>query len=249
MYLTRAAYGIGFLALAAAAYAAWEGFRHRDAFIGFLILIVGVQISLSHGFLAGRSGFAFRYLAPAYPALCMLVGIGAYAIMRHFRLADLSLVGASAAVLFVAIVSFPGAYGNRPVGPLRQLRADLVKVPGNKVVFFDVGWDGERLQYETRRDPSISVMTDPGTGWATGGVLMTNDYVSRIIQDRAPRTSMFFYQYDSVWRRATFDSAFVPGMERLGCVRAYQRDVPTYTRANPDSLKGAVVVGYRCHVA
>jgi hypothetical protein len=249
MYLTRAAYGIGFLALAAAAYAAWEGFRRREAFIGFLILIVAVQISLTHGFLAGRSGFAFRYLAPAYPALCMLVGIGADAMMRNFRMADLWLVGASSAILLAAIASFPRAYGRQAVGPWRQLRADLVKLPGDKVVFFDVGWDGERLQYETRHDPSISVMTDPGTGWATGGVIMPQDYVRRIIQERAPRTSMFFYQYDSVWRRSTFDSAFVPEMQRLGCVKTYERNVPTYTRANPDTLKGAVVVGFRCHAA
>jgi hypothetical protein len=92
-------------------------------------------------------------------------------------------------------------------------------------------------------------MTDPGTGWATGGVIMTQDYVSRIIQERAPRTSMFFYQYDSVWRRSTFDSAFVPGMQRLGCKKTYERNVPTYTRANPDPLTGAVVVGFKCHAA
>ncbi len=247
MYLTRAAFGIGFLALAAAAYAAWDGFRRRDAFIGFLILVVAVQIAFTHGFLAGRSAFSFRYLAPAYPALCMLVGIGAHAFVRNFRMADLTLVGASAAILLVAVASFARAYGRPRVGPWRQFRADLVKLPGDKVVFFDVGWDGERLQYETRRDPSVSVMTDPGTGWATGGALLTPDYVSRTIRERAPRTSMFFYQYDSVWRRSTFDSAFVPGMKRLGCIRTYERAVPTYTRANPDTLKGAVVVGYECH--
>jgi hypothetical protein len=212
-----------------------------------LILIVAVQIALSHGFLAGRSAFSFRYLAPAYPALCMLVGIGAHAIVRKHRMANLTLVGASAAILLVAGASSARAYGHQSVGPWRQLRADLLTLPGDKVVFFDVGWDGQRLQYETRRDPSVSVMTNPGTGWATGGALLTPDYVSGTIRERAPRTSMFFYQYDSVWRRSTFDSAFVPGMQRLGCAKTYERDVPTYTRAIPDTLKGAVVVGYKCH--
>lgn len=249
VYLTRAAYGIGFAALAAAVLAAWEGVRRREGFIGFLILIVAVQISLSHGFLAGRSAFAFRYLAPAFPALCLLVGIGAHASVRNFRTRELLLAGVSVALLLVAIVSFSRDYGRHTAGPWRQVRADLVKLPGNKVVFFDVGWDGERLQYETRRDPSISVMTNPGTGWATGGAYLTQDYVDRIIRDRAPRTSMFFYQFDSVWRRSTFDSAFVPGMQRIGCVRAYQRALPTYTRVIPNALKGAVLIGYRCNAA
>src|SRR6185503_2159348 len=102
-------YGFGFLAVAAAAYAAWDGVRRRNLLVGFLIFVVAVQISLSHGFLAGRSAFAFRYLAPAFPALCMLVGIGAYALVSHFRLPELTLVGAAAALLIGALVSFPKA--------------------------------------------------------------------------------------------------------------------------------------------
>lgn len=249
MYLTRAAYGVGFLALAVAAYAAWEGFRRRDPFIGFLILIVAVQIGMTHGFLAGRSAFAFRYLAPAYPALCLLVGIGAYAMMRPMRVAELILAGSSAAILLAAVASFPRAYGRERLEPWRRLRADLLRFPGEKVVFFDVGWDGQRLQYETRRDQSVRVMTNPGTGWARDGVNMTPDYVERIIRERAPRASMFFYQYDSVWRRSTFDSAFVPSMQLHGCVQAYVRDVPSYVRVTPDPRTGALVVGCRCHAA
>jgi hypothetical protein len=249
LYLTRTAYGIGFLAVAAAAYAAWDGIRRRDFFIGFLILVVALQISLSHGFLAGRSAFAFRYLAPAYPALCMLVGTGTYALVRHFRLAELTLVGAAAAVLLAAIVSFPKAADRERLAPWRRLRADLVKLPGQKVVFFDVGWDGQRLQYETRHDPSVSVMTNPGTGWATGGIYLSPEYVKRTIRERAPQTSMFFYQFDSVYRRSTFDSAFVPEMQRLGCVKKYLRDVPSYTRVAENQLEAATVVGYFCHAA
>jgi hypothetical protein len=129
------------------------------------------------------------------------------------------------------------------------LRADLVKLPGQKVVFFDVGWDGQRLQYETRHDPSVSVMTDPGTGWATGGIYLSPEYVKRTIRERAPQTSMFFYQFDSVYRRSTFDSAFVPEMQRLGCVKKYLRDVPSYTRVAENQLEAATVVGYFCHAA
>lgn len=247
MYLTRAAYGIGFLALALAVYAAWEGVRRRDAFTGFLILIVATQIASTHGFFAGRTAFAFRYLAPAYPALCLLVGLGAQALMRRIPVADWMFVGATAGIFLIAIASFPGAYGRDKIGPWRQLRADLARFPGRKVVFFDVGWDGSRLQYETRRDQSVSVMTNPSTGWLTGGAILTPDYVSRIIREQAPRTSMFFYQYDSLWRPYTFDSAFAPSMRRLGCVRTYVRDVPTYTRVVPDTTRGALVVGYTCH--
>jgi hypothetical protein len=246
VYLLRTAFGIGFVALGLAAYSAWRGLRRRDAFIGFLVLIVAVQISLSHGFLAGRSAFAFRYLAPAYPALCLLVGAGAQELMRRFRIAEPLLAGVALLTLLGAGYSFSKNRAER-VGPWRQLRADLRKLPGKKIVFFDVGWDGQRLQYETRRDPDIRVLTRPGTGWSFGGDIMTPQYVNRSIQENQHATSMFLYQYDSVWKRANFDSAFAPSMERLGCKRTYVREVPTYTRAVADPSTGAVVVGYTCH--
>jgi hypothetical protein len=247
MYLTRASYGIGSLALALAVYAAWEGIRRRDGFTGFLILIVAVQIALTHGFFAGRTAFAFRYLAPAYPALCLLVALGAQELMRRTRVPDWTFVAGTAGIFLIAITSFPGAYARDKIGPWRRFGADLAKLPGRKVVFFDVGWDGSRLQYETRRDQSVSVMTNPSTGWLTGGEILKPDYVNRIIREQAPRTSMFFYQYDAVWRPSTFDSAFAPSMQRLGCVRTFVRDVPTYTRGVPDTTKGALIVGYTCN--
>ena len=58
---------------------------------------------------------------------------------------------------------------------------------------------------------------------------------------------MFFYQYGSSWKRPTFDSAFAPATRRFGSIRPYLQEVPTYTRARPDQLKGALVVGYACH--
>lgn len=249
IYLTKAAYGLGFVALGAGVYAVWDGIRRRDLFVGFLLLIVAVQISLTHGFLAGRSAFAFRYLAPAFPALCLLVGIGADSLLQRFRAGDMAVAIAAVVMLVLGVASFLEGRGQERPAPWRRLHSDLTRFPGQKVVFFDVGWEGQRLQYETRHDSSVSVMTDPGTGWATGGIYLSPDYVRRVIRQRAPKTSMFFYQFDSVYRRSTFDSAFVPEMQRLGCVRQYMRDVPSYTRITDNQLKAATVVGYVCHAA
>ena len=240
--------GLGYVALAAVGYAAWIGARRRDPLIGVLMTVVVVQIGLTHGILAGRSDFAFRYLAPAYPALCLLVGLGADRLFSRFRGTSLVVAACAACVLAAAAVAFARAPHQPPVGPWRQVGADLVRLPGSKVVFFDIGWDAQRLQYEVRHDPDVRVMSNPGTGWGTGGREMTNEYVTRLIHEEAGPTTMFFYEFDPVWRSAVFDEAFAPAMSRQGCARVYQRDVPTYTRSVPGDA-GAVLYGYVCHAS
>jgi len=246
LYLLRAAYGTGFLAAALAVYAAWQGLLRRATFVAFLIVIVAGQIAFSHAFLAGRSGFAFRYLAPAFPALCLLVGVGAEYVCRSFRQAEQILATSAALLALGTGIGFARADWHR-VGPWRALRGDLDKMQGEKIVFFDVGWDGQRLQYETRRDTAITVLRRRGPGWSWGGSVMTPDYITRSVDERRASASAFFYQFDPVSNRSNFDSAFVPAMEKLGCKKTYVREVPTYTRTVADPSKGALVVGYSCN--
>jgi hypothetical protein len=247
-YLTQLPYGLGLIALALAAAAVAASVVGREPLVWFLMLIMALQIGLTHGFLAGRSGFGFRYLAPAFPALCILAGIGAERVAGRFRWTPSIMVASGMAVSLAAAVTFVRARGHEPIGPWRQVRADLGRMPGPKVVFFDIGWDGQRLQYEVRNDADVRVLTDARSGWATGGSHMTPDYVERMIQANARSTRMFFYQYDATWRPTIFDSAFAPAMSRLGCRRTYEREVPTYVRDVGDERKGALIVGYACHV-
>jgi hypothetical protein len=247
IYLAQSPGGLGLIALALAATAVAASFVGREPLVWFLMLILSSQIGLTHGFLAGRSGFAFRYLAPAFPALCILVGIGAERIAGRFQWTPSIMVAPAMAVSLAAAVTMVRARGREPVGPWRQVRVDMEAMPGPKIVFFDIGWDGQRLQYEIRNDANVRVLTDAHS-WAPGGSHMTPGYVERMIQANARLTRMFFYQYDPTWRPAIFDSTFAPAMVRLGCRRAYEREVPTYVRDVGDERKGALIVGYACRV-
>ena len=244
VYLLTLPVGLGYVALAAAAYAAWSGAVRRDTLVGVLVTIVVVQISLTHGFLEGRSGFSFRYLAPAYPALCLLAGLGIDRLLSRVRMASAG-VAVCAGCLFIAAAAAFVRAPQPPVGTWRHVRADLQRLPGTKLVFFDVGWDAMRLQYEVRHDSDVRIMSDAGTGWNTGGRSMTPEYVTRAVDQHAGPGRMFFYEFDPVSDRRVFDAAFAPAMQRHRCVRVYQRDVPTYSR-NGFGEGGALLYGYAC---
>ena len=246
MYLLAMPGGLGYLALAAAAFAMWSGVRRHDPATGVLTAIVLLQIALTHGFLEGRSPFGFRYLAPAYPALCLLAGLGAGRVFSRVRAAGIGVTACAAGVLVAALVAFVRTPHAPPAGLWRQVRADLLRLPGTKMVFFDIGWDAQRLQYEVRDDPDVRIMSDAGSGWDTGGRMMTAEYVARTIDRNVGPGTMFFYEFDPVINTRAFDEAFAPGMLRHRCVRVYQRDVPTYARASPGDA-GALLYGYACH--
>jgi hypothetical protein len=245
LYVLGLPAGLGYLALAVAVYAAANGARRRDPLVCALVTFVVVQIAMTHGFLEGRSPFGTRYLAPAYPALCLLVGLGADRLVARFRAASIGLAACAACVLVAALVVFLRAPHAPPVGAWRQVRADLQQLPGTKVVFFDIGWDALRLWYEVRHDQDVRIMSDPGSGWGTGGQLMTPEYVTRVVDLNAGPTTMFFYEFDPVTNGQVFKDAFAPGMVRHKCRRVYEREVPTYTRAAPGNT-GALLYGYAC---
>ena len=157
LYMLSLPFGIGYLAAAMVAYALWTGAIDRDPLTGVLLAIVLIQISLAHGFLEGRSGFAFRYLAPAFPALCLLAGLGADRLLARAAPVNVIALVASVAIVAAALAAFIRSPHTSPAGAWRQIRADLHRLPGRKRVFFDVGWDAQRLQV---RSPARSRRAD-----------------------------------------------------------------------------------------
>ncbi len=245
VYLLAMPGRLGYLALALAVFGVWGGARDRDPLVGVLVTVIVIQIAATHGLLAGRYGFAFRYLTPAYPALCLLAGIGADRWLSHRRHVDLVLAACAACVLAAAIVSFARAPHTAPTGSWRAVAAEFRRMPGTKLVFFDIGWDSQRLTYEVRHDPDVRMMADVGSGWDSFGRIMTSQYVARTIDREAGPGMMFFYHLDAVQGSKVFDEAFVPGMLRHRCARVYRREVPTYVRDDPHDA-GGLLYGYSC---
>jgi hypothetical protein len=244
LYLLAMPAGLGYAAAALSVVGAAVAVWRRDRVGMFLAVLVAAQIALTHGFLEGRSGFAFRYLAPAFPALCLLAASGAENLIVRLPGRRAIVTAGAGAALVAAAAS---AHDARPsIGPWREVAADLRDQPGRKVVFFDIGWDAQRLEYEARHDAQVCVRSDRGPGWGAGGRLMTAGYVRSVTTRESSEARMFFYQLDPVWRRSVFDEAFTPEMARLGCALAYERRVPSYARDDPEGT-GAVIVGYRCH--
>lgn len=245
VYLLALPARLGYLALVLAAVGAWGGVRDRDPLVGVLVTVVVVQVAMTHGLLAGRYGFAFRYLTPAYPALCLLVGLGAERWLAGVPHADVAAAACTACILVAAIVSFGRAPRDPPIGPWRQVAAEFRRMPGTKLVFFDIGWDAQRLRYEVRHDPDVRMMADEGSGWDTFGRKMTTGYVTRTIDREAAPATVFFYHLDAAMGSRVFNEAFVPGMRRHRCARVYERVVPTYVRDDPTNV-GGLLYGYGC---
>ena len=56
-----------------------------------------------------------------------------------------------------------------PVGGFGVLRLEMAKHPGKKVMFFDIGYDGQHLEHIIRDDPDVTTATHRGRGWSSGG--------------------------------------------------------------------------------
>ena len=245
LYLLRMPGGLGLLAAACAAYGAARGAADCDPLAGLLLTVVVVQIAATHGAVAGRYGFSFRYLTPAYPALCLLAGLGAARGLAMLRRGDLMAGACAVGVLAAAGAAFARAPRVAPEGVWRRVAAELRGMPGTKFIFFDVGWDAQPLHYETRHDPDVQLRTDDAPGWKAYGQLMTPAYVAQTIdRDAAPGTR-WFYQADVAQRSRVFDEAFVPGMARHHCVRVSEWAVESYVT---EDVAGnlARLYGYTC---
>ena len=146
------------------------------------------------------------------------------------------MAACAACVLAGAIVSAQ----TRPAtvdSPLRQIARDLAAMPGPKVVFFEIGWSAQPFAYETRHDPSVRVMSNPGPGWGAGGQTVTADYVGAILAEEFHAPVTLIYEVAPSLPTSVFAGTFVPAMVRHGCARIYDRAVEA----------GERMFGYACH--
>src|SRR5262249_45368032 len=100
-------------------------------------------------------------------------------------------------------------------GRWRALRDGLVAVPRRKGIFFDVGYNGQMLQYEARNHREIVLALQKGSGWAAGGDFPLDPaYIESTIAREAPTTRCFYYLIEQ--SPGPYNTVFLPAMERLG---------------------------------
>ena len=245
IYLLTMPGGLGVLAAALAAVGVLIGTRDRDPLVGLLLTVIAVQIAATHGSLAGRYSFSFRYLTPAYPALCLLAGLGAGWCLAMLRRADLMVGAGAVVVLALAAVAFARAPHVAPESSWRRLAVEFRAISGQKFVFFETGWEAQPLRYETRRDPDVHMRNQDGPGWKTFGQVITPDYVTQTIDREAVPGTRWFYHVDVARGSRIFDETFVPAMARHRCARVSERAVESY---ETEDFVGnlARLYGYAC---
>lgn len=189
--------------------------RRVDALL-WLLMAVG-QIAFVRGFLFGRTPVFDRYYTPAYPAFLFLMSLG---VSRTFRTVPRFFVMVPIVLLlplwkvggpFIASTRAPQAAGH-----WRSVHRAIAALPGRKVIFFDVGYDGQMLQYVAHDDPSLVFALMPGVQWASGGDNhLTPSYVAETIDKEAAAGARCFY-YVVADANGPYRSTFVPAMHERG---------------------------------
>jgi hypothetical protein len=188
------------------------------------LMVIGA-IAFVWYFIIGRSilGAQTKYMLPAFLAVCALVAFGLGQLQPiSGRGVWAVVVGLLVVLVCLKFPAFDKSFeSTRDIGPFAKLRAELIKYPGKKVWFNDVGYDTQRTAYVTRNDPDILYATQSGRGWAWAGAqAITNEYLAATVEQHRVDVSCFFYY---VWTAAgPFSQVFVPTMERLG----YRRTGP-----------------------
>jgi len=197
-----------------------------------LWLCMGVtQIAFIWSFVNGRSllWFQTKYMIAAYLAICFLAAV-AFAHLPRLACRGIWLV-VPIAVGWLAY----GQYGKfsaffahaRPLGYFQEFHKTLTEQPGKKVVFFDIGYDGQHLEYQVRRDRDIVVATMRGSGWASGGDNhLDADYVARVIDGSWGATRCFYYVVAAP--AGPYQRIFIPRMRHYGY--AQKRTFPVAAR-------------------
>ena len=191
----------------------------RSRRVALYPIITVVSIAFVHFFMTGRGGVGvqFKYMTPAFVAMCLLAGYGFQQLAPRVGPAVWWVLP-----LLLAYLAWPRwqdfhlTWGlPRPVGNFELLYKEMARQPGRKLIFFDVGYSGQHLEYEARDDASISVATMPGPGWARGGsARIEPGYVSQTVASNAPTTRCFYYFQE--FPDGAYASAFLPAMQRLG---------------------------------
>ncbi len=187
----------------------------RADFLLWLLIIVG-QLAFVNSFLFGRVSVANRYYTPAYPALLFLVALG----MQHALTATRRLWWIVPIVLAALAWQASGPFVASARAPLpadrwRALARALAAVPGRKLIFFDVGYNGQMLEYAARRDHQLTFALQKGTFWASGGDYhLDREYIESTIAREAPTTRCFYYLVEA--SPGPYQQVFLPAMQRLG---------------------------------
>jgi hypothetical protein len=122
----------------------------------------------------------------------------------------------------------------RAVGPFEVLRRQLAAIPGNKIVFFDTGYEGQHFEYVIRHDRTVSAATRRGSGWASGGDVLTDDYIRDTIAATAATTRCYYYYLERP--AGPYAHTFVTELQRRGYTPGppvsslYRRTVPGFCR-------------------
>ena len=158
-----------------------------------------------------------QLLRPAFLAACTLVSLGIQQFQPLVRqpvwLVLVGLLAVLAGSKFQAFHAYMNAESD--TGQFTIMHRELMKYPGKKVIFFDVGYDGQHLEYVTRDDPDVSYATMRGRGWASGGAYrITEEYVRSTIEHSQGTTRCFFYFVHEPGGPVA--KAFVPTLERKG---------------------------------
>jgi len=172
--------------------------RARRPLLLVWLLVAAGQVAFVIYFMTGRAqGPSGRYIAPALPAVCFLAATGWHHLAARLPRALWAAVPLALAYLswpeFVAYTAY--AKTPAPVGPLERLRIVLERRPGKKVIFFDVGYAGQDLEYVLRDNPEITFATMRGTGWASGGSdHLDAEYIRATILRTHAETRCYHYQ-------------------------------------------------------
>jgi hypothetical protein len=200
------------------------------------LTIVG-SIAFVWYFIVGRSviGAQGKYMMPAYLAVCALAAMGFQQfrplVRRRFWPALVVMLALLVGSKFEAFHAYMKA--EPEIGPFTVLHRQMLSQPGKKVIFFDIGYDGQHVEYVARHDPNVIFATMRGRGWASGGDNhLTDEYVTNTIEASREECRCFFYYIENP--RGPFARAFVPTLERRGFKR-----IPSMTR-----IWNHEVVGY-----
>jgi hypothetical protein len=191
----------------------------RAAVLLWLMVAVG-HVGFAYGFLLGRTGVFYHYMTPAFPAFCFLVALGFHHLSQG---ASRHAFKVAVTVVFLLALTYFGEFRASVAAPMpdhgwRRVRAALAAIPGQKVIFFDTGYDGQFLEYYARKDHDLVFATMKGTGWSSGGAgFLQPSYVQGVIREHGTKPVCYLYRVDE-GPRSQYRSTFVPAVKALGYV-------------------------------
>jgi hypothetical protein len=193
--------------------------RERNGLVLLWPLMAVGQIAFVYFFIVGRSpiGPQGKYMMPSFVALAALAAFGVHHLLAaRARAAWLVLPPLLAALVWPRYRQFHDYMKSSiPPGPFGVLHREMSKQHGKKVIFFDIGYDGQHLEYVIRNDPDITTATDRSSGWGSGGTnRLEASYVLATI-GRSHATTRCYYYYLK-YPSGPYATTFVPAMQRLG---------------------------------